>query len=135
MIFPHKSFRALVYSHFLSSFKTIELDHLSEVPSSLTVPYLLLWDCVLDICSKSLAELRSTYASYLTENGFVQTLLASLFRLMPVEILRSQDAKHIGQAYFAPLSFDQIMGMYLWLCGLPFSRALKTKTISFLYRR
>lgn len=92
------------------SFKTIELDHLSDVPANLSIPYLLLWDCVLDICSKALPELRSTYAAYLTEHQFVQTMLPALFRLMPVEILRSQDAKQIGQTYFTPLTMDQIMG-------------------------
>lgn len=92
------------------SFKTNELDELDDVPTEISIPYLLLWDCILDICSKSSAELRSIYASYLTESKFDQTMLNSLFRLMPAEILRNQDSKHIGTAFFAPMTSVQING-------------------------
>lgn len=92
------------------SFKTNELDDLIDVPIEISIPHLLLWDCVLDICSKSSSELRSTYASYITDSKFDQSMLNSLFRLMPAEILRNQDSKHIGTAFFAPLTWEQICG-------------------------
>lgn len=92
------------------SFKTNELDDLNEVPVEISIPHLLLWDCVLDICSKSSSEMRSTYASYITESKFDLVMLSSLFRLMPAEILRNQDSKHIGSAFFAPLTWEQICG-------------------------
>lgn len=92
------------------SFKTTELDDLIDVPIEISIPYLLLWDCILDICSKSSAELRSTYASYITDNKFDQSMLNSLFRLMPAEILRNQDSKHIGLPFFSPLTWEQICG-------------------------
>lgn len=92
------------------SFKTNELDDLIDVPIELSIPHLLLWDCILDICSKSSSELRSTYASYITDTQADQSMLSSLFRLMPAEILRNQDSKHIGSAFFAPLTWAQICG-------------------------
>lgn len=92
------------------SFKSNELDDLSDVPRDISIPFLLLWDCIIEVCAKSGSEIRSTYAAFLTETQFVQTLLVTLFRLMPVEILRSQDAKHVGQPYFVPLQDSQIMG-------------------------
>lgn len=92
------------------NFKTNELDDLNDVPIEISIPHLLLWDCILDICSKSSSELRSTYASYLTDSKFDQLMLNSLFRLMPAEILRNQDSKHIGTAFFSPLTWEQICG-------------------------
>lgn len=92
------------------SFKSNELDDLSDVPRDISIPFLLLWDCIIEVCAKSGSEIRSTYAAFLTETQFVQTLLVTLFRLMPVEILRSQDAKYVGQPYFVPLQDSQIMG-------------------------
>lgn len=97
------------------NFKTNELDDLNDVPIELSIPHLLLWDCILEICSKSSSELRSTYASYITDSKFDQTMLSSLFRLMPAEILRNQDSKHIGSAFFAPLTWEQISGTYRFL--------------------
>lgn len=92
------------------SFKSNELDGLRAVPHDVALPYLLLWDCVLDVCAKAGAELRAIYAAYLTASDapHVQRMLVSLFRLMPVELLRNQDARHIGQTYFVPLSDAQL---------------------------
>ncbi|KAJ6644213.1 E3 ubiquitin-protein ligase listerin [Pseudolycoriella hygida] len=90
------------------SFKTNDLDDLDDVPIDMSIPFLLLWDCILDICSKSSSELRSTYAAYITESKFVQSMLNSLFRLMPVEILKNQDIQQIGSMYFTPLSWEEI---------------------------
>lgn len=83
------------------------------MPRSIALPFLLLWDCVLDICSKASAELRSIYAAYLTaaDAPHVQRMLVTLFRLMPVELLRNQDARHIGQTYFGPLTAAQLIAV------------------------
>lgn len=37
-----------------------------------TVAYLLLWDCILEICAKSPSEIRSIYASWITRNHYEQ---------------------------------------------------------------
>lgn len=97
------------------SFKQLDLDGLSDVPNCVSIPFLLLWECILDICSKTTSELRSTYAAYLNEMKLVQPMLITLFRLMPAEVLRNPDAKHIGQVYFAPLQASQICGMFIQL--------------------
>lgn len=94
------------------SYKATELDDLNDIPIEIAIPYLLLWDCILDICSKSSSELRSAYASYISDSKFDQSMLNSLFRLMPDEILRNQDSKHIGSAYFLPLTWEQICGKH-----------------------
>lgn len=94
------------------SFKATELDDLNDIPIDISIPHLLLWDCILDICAKSSSELRSTYASYITDTKFDNSMLNSLFRIMPAEILRNQDSKHIGLAYFSPLTWDQICGKH-----------------------
>lgn len=91
------------------SFRTNDLESLSDIPREISVPFLLLWDCVIEICAQSGSEIRSIYASFLTESQLVQSMLVSLFRLMPVEILRNQDAKH-GQTYFVALTDSQVAG-------------------------
>lgn len=69
---------------------------------------MLLWHCVLEICNGAPAELRSIYASYLIEERFEQTLLQMLFRMMPTDVLRNQEVKSTGSAYFSPIEFHEI---------------------------
>lgn len=92
----------------LTSYKTTELDGLSEIPKEKSIPFLLLWDCILNACDKAPPELRSVYASFLVENKYEQVLLNLLFRMMPSEILRNQDSKAAGSVYFVPLSWEKI---------------------------
>nr|CAD7602362.1 unnamed protein product [Timema genevievae] len=58
-----------------------------------TLAYLLLWDIVLDMCGWAGAQLRYHYAAGLSNKGLMQTLLQTVFCLMPEEILRLLDVK------------------------------------------
>lgn len=95
-----------------SSFKSAELDDFSDIPNDKSIPFLLLWDCILHVCEKAIPELRSTYAAHLAEGKHDQALLNLLFRLMPSEILRNQDSKIAGSLFFAPLPWSHITGMF-----------------------
>lgn len=95
----------LCYFH---SYKSTELEDFSEIPKQKSIPFLLLWDCILYICDKAPSELRPTYAEFLTENKYEQVLLNLLFRMMPSEVLRNQETKAVGSVYFVHLSWDKI---------------------------
>ncbi|CAG2056500.1 unnamed protein product [Timema podura] len=58
-----------------------------------TLAYLLLWDIVLDMCGWAGAQLRYHYAAGLSNKGLMQTLLQTVFCLMPEEILRLLEVK------------------------------------------
>nr|CAD7403615.1 unnamed protein product [Timema cristinae] len=58
-----------------------------------TLAYLLLWDIVLDMCGWAGPQLRYHYAAGLSNKGLMQTLLQTVFCLMPEEILRLLDVK------------------------------------------
>ncbi|XP_055609013.1 E3 ubiquitin-protein ligase listerin [Uranotaenia lowii] len=74
-----------------------------------TFAYLLGWDCILNICANSPSELRSIYASWITRNQYEQTLLPTLFRCMPPEILKNPESGAVyGQTLFAQLEWNQI---------------------------
>lgn len=98
----------MIHSKFYFSFKTTECDGFSEVPDEKTIPFLLLWDCVLFVCDHAPSELRSIYAAFIVEHKFEHVLLNLLFRLMPVEVLKNQDSKATGSVYFAPLTGSNI---------------------------
>lgn len=69
---------------------------------------MLLWHCILEICNESASEMRSIYAAFLSEEQFDVTLLQMLFRLMPEEVLRNQENKGAGIAYFGSLTWQNI---------------------------
>lgn len=85
------------------------MDDFSEIPAEKSIPFLLLWHCILTICDAAPSELRSIYAAYLVEEKFDQTFLQMLFRMMPAEVLRNQEVKATGSAYFAPITWQQIV--------------------------
>lgn len=68
----------------------------------------MLWECILYACEKAHSELRSIYASYIVENKFENLLLTTLFRLMPIELLKNQESKAAGTVYFVPLDWSNI---------------------------
>uniref|UniRef100_A0A182NK38 E3 ubiquitin-protein ligase listerin n=1 Tax=Anopheles dirus TaxID=7168 RepID=A0A182NK38_9DIPT len=85
-----------------------EQESLQEIRSH-CLSYLLLWDCILSICAKAPAELRSIYASWISRNNLDQLLLPVLFKLMPQEILRNPDSCAVyGQAMFSSMEWSQI---------------------------
>lgn len=84
------------------------MDELSEVPRENSIPFLLLWDCVLTVCEKSSSELLSIYASYIAGKKYDNLLLSTIFRLMPIEVLKNQESKATGTVYFTPLSWSTI---------------------------
>lgn len=85
------------------------MDDFSEIPTEQSIPFMLLWHCVLHICDGASSELRSTYASYLVEEKFDQTFLEMLFRMMPADVLRNQEVKATGFAYFLPITWQEIV--------------------------
>lgn len=52
------------------NFKINELEFLSKVSPNVAMSYLLLWDCILNLCYTAPAELRSIYARWITTNQF-----------------------------------------------------------------
>lgn len=52
------------------SFKSTELENLADIPENIAFSYLLLWNSILNFCSKAPAELRSVYAKWITVYGF-----------------------------------------------------------------
>uniref|UniRef100_A0A182QYR1 E3 ubiquitin-protein ligase listerin n=1 Tax=Anopheles farauti TaxID=69004 RepID=A0A182QYR1_9DIPT len=88
--------------------ESMEQESVQEVRSH-ALSYLLLWDCILSICAKAPAELRSIYASWISRNNLEQLLLPVLFKLMPQEILRNPDSCAVyGQAMFSSMEWSQI---------------------------
>lgn len=64
-----------------------------NVPRNQTVAYLLLWDCMLNICSNSTPELRSIYANWITKSGRDQTVLKMIFKLLPDDVIKNFETK------------------------------------------
>lgn len=90
------------------SFKLTELDDLSVISRHGSMSFLLLWHCILDICREASAEMRSTYAAFLTDAQLDVTMLQMLFRLMPDDVLRNPDNKSAGAAFFTPPTWHAI---------------------------
>lgn len=87
-----------------------------DAPYDRAVPYLLVWDCILFICSKAPAELRSTYTTWITKNELEVVLLPFLFELMPREILRNPDTGIVlGQTMFGKINWKQISSKFFFL--------------------
>uniref|UniRef100_A0A336LRQ7 E3 ubiquitin-protein ligase listerin n=1 Tax=Culicoides sonorensis TaxID=179676 RepID=A0A336LRQ7_CULSO len=86
----------------------VEEDETEEICAE-SVPYLLVWDTILYICSKAPSELRSVYTQWITRNNFERVLLPFLFKLLPKELIKNPDScMAIAQKVFAPLDWKQI---------------------------
>ncbi|XP_017770844.1 PREDICTED: E3 ubiquitin-protein ligase listerin [Nicrophorus vespilloides] len=58
-----------------------------------TFGYLLIWDVLLNLCEKSSRELRFQYADWLRKEELLNSLLSSIFKLMPTDVLRYTEGK------------------------------------------
>lgn len=83
-----------------SSFKLTELDEFSAIPTYESLSFLLMWHCILNICQDAPSEVRSTYATFITEEKFDDLILQMLFRMMPIDVLRNPDNKSSGAPFF-----------------------------------
>lgn len=115
------------------SLKITELESATPIPPTVAIPYLLLWECILNICAQSTSELRSIYATWITRNQYelvswliliffiyfnntlnnstIQILMPTLFKLMPYEILRNPDSGFVyGQSLFSNLEWKSMKG-------------------------
>ncbi|XP_063699534.1 E3 ubiquitin-protein ligase listerin [Culicoides brevitarsis] len=89
------------------SFKVDEEDSEETCPE--TVPYLLVWQTILYVCSKAPAELRSVYTHWISRNHFETTLLPFVFKLLPREVLKNPDSSMVlGTSVFAPLTWEAV---------------------------
>lgn len=52
------------------SFKLTELEDLEHIDRHDAFSYLLIWDCIINVCAKSPVALRSVYTSWLNENRY-----------------------------------------------------------------
>ncbi|XP_063237912.1 E3 ubiquitin-protein ligase listerin [Bacillus rossius redtenbacheri] len=57
--------------------------------------YLLAWDLLLAACARADAGLRFHYASQLSDQGYVASLLQILFRLMPEDVVHLKKSKNM----------------------------------------
>uniref|UniRef100_A0A1B0CLG7 Uncharacterized protein n=1 Tax=Lutzomyia longipalpis TaxID=7200 RepID=A0A1B0CLG7_LUTLO len=92
------------------TFKPSELSELPAFPRDTAIPYLLLWDLAVNICRRAPSELRSLYAQWIVECKFEHVILPTLFRLMPVEVLKNWDTSKVsrGEVLFSVLDRTQI---------------------------
>ncbi|XP_055690814.1 LOW QUALITY PROTEIN: E3 ubiquitin-protein ligase listerin [Lutzomyia longipalpis] len=92
------------------TFKPSELSELPAFPRDTAIPYLLLWDLAVNICRRAPSELRSLYAQWIVECKFEHVILPTLFRLMPVEVLKNWDTSKVsrGEVLFSVLDRRQI---------------------------
>uniref|UniRef100_A0A6B2EBW1 E3 ubiquitin-protein ligase listerin n=1 Tax=Phlebotomus kandelakii TaxID=1109342 RepID=A0A6B2EBW1_9DIPT len=91
------------------TFKVSELNDLPEFPRDKAISYLLLWDFAVNVCRRAPSELRSLYAQWIVECRFEHVILPTLFRLMPVEVLKNWDSKvPIGETMFSVMERKQI---------------------------
>ncbi|KAL7734397.1 hypothetical protein ACLKA6_010729 [Drosophila palustris] len=66
------------------SFKLTDLEDLEPIDRHDAFSYLLIWDCIINVCAKSPVALRSVYTSWLNENRYEENFLHFLFRAMPL---------------------------------------------------
>ncbi|ALC44763.1 l-3-76BDr [Drosophila busckii] len=90
------------------SFKLSELDDLEPIDRHAAFSYLLIWDCIINVCAKSPVALRSVYTSWLNDNRYEENFLHFLFRAMPVDILRNHSAKIHSNGVYKELSWSQL---------------------------
>lgn len=89
------------------SFK-VEEEERDEICAE-TIPYLLVWDTILYVCSKAPAELRSVYTQWISRHNFETVLLPFLFKLLPKEVLKNADScMALGLSVFAPLEWKSV---------------------------
>ncbi|XP_034103440.1 E3 ubiquitin-protein ligase listerin isoform X1 [Drosophila albomicans] len=90
------------------SFKLAELEDLEPIDRHDAFSYLLIWDCIINVCAKSPVALRSVYTSWLHENHYEENFLHFLFRAMPVDILKNHSAKWHSNDIYKELSWSQL---------------------------
>lgn len=90
------------------NYKLTDLQNFRQINRNDALTYFYLWDCIIFICSKSPAELRSFYAATITENKFEQILLNFIFRSMPIEILKNHDSKITNNEIFKTMNWNQL---------------------------
>ncbi|XP_043478240.1 E3 ubiquitin-protein ligase listerin [Leptopilina heterotoma] len=105
--FDPKSLNLVKFEHFLSDVqnivKTMLMDYkLCDIISctiqpytdsyTYTLGYLLTWNIILELCTSAHGDLRYQYAEILKKNYFF-SLMESIFKLMPVEILQDSKVK------------------------------------------
>ncbi|RZF45698.1 hypothetical protein LSTR_LSTR004993 [Laodelphax striatellus] len=71
-----------------------------------TLAYLFLWLSILELCDKADSQLRFMYTGWIKENQFINTLMKTLFCLMPEEAIHTMNqegnVKFIQDLYAAP---------------------------------
>ncbi|XP_055373433.1 E3 ubiquitin-protein ligase listerin [Condylostylus longicornis] len=82
------------------SFKLTELQDLKPIEKDSALTYFYLWDCIIYIFSKAPVELKSLYATWITNNKYEELLLNFIFRAMPIEILKNHDQKTVNNEIF-----------------------------------
>ncbi|KAL7037401.1 hypothetical protein ACKWTF_009198 [Chironomus riparius] len=91
------------------SFKANDMEDDIKIPSEVALPYLLLWHCILNFCSKARPELRTVYARWISMNKYEEVFLFSLFKMMPREILKNPDiSTKLGHTAFSTLDWKDI---------------------------
>lgn len=86
-----------------------ELDSMKEISKTSAISYLLLWDCILNVCSTAPAELRSIYARWISENEYMSVFLVALFKMLPRDVLRNHEfATKSGQSNFTNYEWTEI---------------------------
>ncbi|XP_039275962.1 E3 ubiquitin-protein ligase listerin [Nilaparvata lugens] len=78
-----------------------------------TLAYLFLWLSILELCDKADSQLRFMYTGWIKENQFINTLMKTLFCLMPEEAIHTKNqegnVKFIQDLYAAPPDVSKVM--------------------------
>lgn len=61
------------------SFKLTELEDLEPIDRHDAFSFLLIWDCIINVCAKSPVALRSVYTSWLNENRYEEVRVRNLY--------------------------------------------------------
>lgn len=61
------------------SFKLTELEDLEPIDRHDAFSFLLIWDCIINVCAKSPVALRSVYTSWLNENRYEEVRVGYMF--------------------------------------------------------
>lgn len=82
-------------------FRVSDVENVPPLAQDKCIAYLYLWNVVLDVCSKSKAELRAFYAKWIASRGLEGMLLRAVFRLLPIDVIRNFETKSsMIDAYF-----------------------------------
>lgn len=61
------------------TFKLTELEDLEPIDRHDAFSYLLIWDCIINVCAKSPVALRSVYTSWLNENHYEEVRVRNMY--------------------------------------------------------